>query len=268
MERALYLFCFARAGLLPDIPLEGLSEGSPISYQDFGSITAVFCEVPLDDFSGSSAESRLQDLAWVAPRALKHGEVIERMMEHSPVLPARFGTLFSSVHSLEQLLDGTIPEIDEYLERMAGRDEWAVKGLMSRAKLRERLSSVKIAREQSSLASIPPGMRYFKERQLLAEVDKEVAAWIKEVCGGVATRLTERASDWHRREIIVKIQEETGEEIFLNWAFLVDREQLEDFESRLLEINQEFIPYGVHFELSGPWPPYSFAPALEMKQDP
>jgi hypothetical protein len=268
MDRALYLFCLARAGQLPELPLEGLSRGSAVCYQDFGTITAVFCEVPLDDFSGSSAESRLQDLAWIAPRATKHGEVIERVMEHSPVLPARFGTLFSSVQSLEQLLDGNIPEIDEYLESVAGQDEWAVKGLMSKAKLKERLGSTKIEQEQRSLASIPPGMRYFKERQLLAEVDKEIGAWIKEVCGRVATRLTEESSDWHRREILVKTQEDTGEEIFLNWAFLVARNRLEDFESRLLEINLEFTPYGVHFELSGPWPPYSFAPALEMNQDP
>lgn len=267
MQKALYLFCVARAGLLPDLSVDGLCEGSTVLHEDFAGITAVCCEVPLDEFSGPSAESRLQDLTWVAPRALKHGEVIQRVMEYSPVLPARFGTLFFSAQSLRRLFERNISEIDEYLDRVADRDEWAVKGVMSRTKLRERLGSKKIARQQQLLSSIPPGMRYFKERQLMAEVDRDLGGWIKDLCRGVATRLTERSTDWHRRDIVVRSKEESGEETFLNWAFLVDREQAGEFESRLLAVNQAYNPYGVHFDLSGPWPPYSFAPVLEMAAD-
>lgn len=268
MDKALYLFCLARTGLLPQIPLEGLSEGSCLTYESIGPVTAVLCEVPLEDFSGDAAESRLQDLAWIAPRALKHGQVIERIMEHSPVLPARFGTLFSSAQSLGKALEGNIPEIDAYLQSVCEKDEWAVKGLMSKTRLRERLGSDNVEQEQSSLASIPPGMRYFKERQLLAKADKDLAGWIKELCRNVAARLTEKASDWSRREIVARTQEETGEEIFVNWAFLVDRKHSDDFASSLDEINCEYDLYGVHFDLSGPWPPYSFAPELQMKPVP
>ena len=57
MQKALYLFCLGRTGLVPDLSLEGLREDAPVLHEDFYRITAVFCEVPLDEFSGSSAES-------------------------------------------------------------------------------------------------------------------------------------------------------------------------------------------------------------------
>ena len=41
----------------------------------------------------------MEDLAWVAPRALRHEEVILTVMEQGPVLPVRFGTVFSSLDS-------------------------------------------------------------------------------------------------------------------------------------------------------------------------
>jgi hypothetical protein len=151
---------------------------------------------------------------------------------------------------------------------VTGKDEWAVKGIMLRAKLRERLGSEKIARQQRSLDSVPPGMRYFKERQLLAEVDRDLGGWMKDACRSIATELTARSSDWRRREIVMGTQGGTDRETFINWAFLVDRGQVEDFQSRLTAVNQEYDPYGVHFDLSGPWPPYSFAPELPMKTQP
>jgi len=268
MQEALYLFCIAREGLMLEPAMAGLDDGSPLLQENFANITAVYCTVPLDDFSGPSAASRLENLAWIAPRALRHGEVIARVMVSSPVLPARFGTLFRSIQSIRHLLESNLTEIDRYLERVAGKDEWAVKGLMSRTKLRDRLCSEKIAAQQDLRASVPPGLRYFKERQLLASVDRDIGGWLKEVCRRVANLLTERSQDWHKREIVLRTGEESEEETFVNWAFLVERGRLGDFQSRLTAMNTEYDAFGVRFDLSGPWPPYSFAPSLSMKSEP
>jgi len=165
-------------------------------------------------------------------------------------------------------MERNLTEIDEYLEHVTGKDEWAVKGLMSRSQLRDRLCSEKIAVQQDLLGSVPPGLRYFKERQLLASVERDIGGWIKEVCRSVADRLTERSQDWHKREIVLRTREESEEETFVNWAFLVERGQVGDFQSRLNAMNMEYDAFGVRFDLSGPWPPYSFAPALPMKSEP
>ena len=72
-----------------------------------GSGAASLCSGPVrgngqirrEEFAGPEAELNLQQLSWVGPRALRHEAVIEEVMASSPVLPARFGTLFSSAEA-------------------------------------------------------------------------------------------------------------------------------------------------------------------------
>jgi len=267
MEQALYLFCLARGGLVPQLDVEGLADDSPLLLEDFSDVIGVVCEVPVNEFSGPAAEAKLRDLAWVGPRAIRHDRVIEQAMGYSPVLPARFGTLFSSREALDRLVKRNISEIIRFFDHVTGKDEWAVKALVSRAELRDRLFGEKRAGRQESLASLPPGARYFKEKQILAEVEKEVGRWLKEATNVVGHRLTECAADWRKRDIVLSTQEGTGRETVVNWAFLVDRRLLGDFEARIDAANREYREHGLLFELSGPWPPYSFAPPLELEPE-
>jgi hypothetical protein len=54
----------------------------------------------------------------------------------------------------------------------------------------------------------------------------------------------------------------------LNWAFLVPRTGLADFRGRIERANSDQKLCGLTFELSGPWPPYSFNPVLEREVAP
>ena len=133
MKNAIYLFCLARShhALLPQG--DGVSGNGPLVQENFRDVTAVVCSVPLEDFIGSSADERLQDLSWVGPRALRHEQVIEEVMQNSPVLPARFGTLFSSRESLLALVENNYAKIDQFLDHIKDKEEWAVKCVLSRA---------------------------------------------------------------------------------------------------------------------------------------
>jgi hypothetical protein len=267
VQKVIYLFGLARAGLLPDLQTAGLDDDAPLLMDNFANVTAILCEVPLEEFQGPSAETRLKDLAWVGPKAVRHERVIEHAMQHSPVLPARFGTLFSSRRSLYRLIKANLADIDTFLDRVADKDEWAVKGLSSKAEARERLLAEKIDRESEILASMSPGMRYFKERQIQAAVQKEIGQWIKQTLQEVAVDLSTCSADWYSRKIVLRVQEGTDKETVVNWAFLVGRSSVEDFSSRIHRANAEYAQYGLLFELSGPWPPYSFAPQLKMEAE-
>ena len=52
----------------------------------------------------------------------------------SPVLPARFGTIFASRDSLEQRLDEHRDAILAFLDRVTDQEEWAVKGYLDKAR--------------------------------------------------------------------------------------------------------------------------------------
>jgi hypothetical protein len=47
-----------------------------------------------------------------------------------------------------------------------------------------------------------------------------------------------------------------------NWAFLVPRNSVKDFKTRIEHANTDHIEQGLFFQLSGPWPPYSFCVSL------
>jgi hypothetical protein len=48
----------------------------------------------------------------------------------------------------------------------------------------------------------------------------------------------------------------------LNWAFLLSPATIEDFRVRLDRFNSGEAFPGLMLTLTGPWPPYSFAPDL------
>ena len=53
--------------------------------------------------------------------------------------------------------------------------------------------------------------------------------------------------------------------MILNWAFLVPRNVTADLCARIDRANAECTDFELVFELSGPWPPYSFCPILEAE---
>jgi len=255
MQTAIYLFCLARAGQLSDLTVTGPNGKSSVFQHDFANVTAVVSEVPLDEFCGPAAEARLQDVAWVGARALFHQQVIESAMQHSPVLPARFGALFSSTDSLEVLVKRNLHDINAFLDAVTDKDEWAVKVVLSRSELKERLFTEKLAEHSAMLASLSRGVRYFKERQLLAEVEKEIRSRVKEITNDAVSRLSDCSADQRRRDVIFRTDEETDIETVANWAFLVERRKFGGFRDVITAVNAECRSSGLSLDLAGPWPP-------------
>jgi hypothetical protein len=234
--------------------------------EDVAGVTAVLCLVPVEDFQGPAADDRLQDLSWVGPRAVRHAQVIEWIMQYSPVIPAPFGTLFSTRARLQQLVKNNFLEISTFLNYVANKEEWAVKGWLARAEARDRLFSGKLAAQSKDLASVSPGLRYFKERQIRAQVERDLGDWLKGICSAIANELAKCSIDSLRRNIIGGPG--TNElEMVANWAFLVDRSWVADFKARIERANVNCGSQGLSFAASGPWPPYSFSPPLEIEPE-
>jgi len=267
MQSAIYLFCFGCSGQVPSLKGLGVSGNEPLFQEEFRDVTAVVCAVSLDDFIGSSADERLQDLAWLGPRALRHGQVIEEVLRYSPVLPARFGTLFSSRDSLLDLVQNNYARIDQFLTHIGDKEEWAVKCSFSRSNAKKRLASEKLALLTNDMNSMSPGLRYFKERQIMAEVDKDLSRWLTDVCNPVVEELKGLSTDYAKRTVLQSLEDNTME-VVANWAFLVNEQAVQTFEAAVERWNEDLSEEGIVFKCSGPWPPYTFSPRLDTKPAP
>ena len=269
MEQGLYLFCLARLSRLPDLPPEGpgLDGGSPLQVSGFRDLAAVWSRVKLEDFCGPGAAERLQDLNWIGPRVIRHQQVVAGVMRHSPVLPARFGSIFSSEAKLEGLLRRHHDAIARFLDSLKDREEWAVKGMLDHSGAREKLFSLKLAQEADRLAALSPGKRYFQEQRLRAACEQELSRWLQEVCRGLWRELLDYASEVRERPLLSREAAGggKGQDMVLNWAFLVPEKVGPDLQAHIREANVRYADHGLSLQCTGPWPPYSFCPTLAQE---
>ncbi len=259
----IYLFCLARHVVAEGLEGTGIDERFPLEVRKFeGNLAAVSSRVLIEDFCGPEAEARMQDLQWLGPRACRHEAVIEQMMRLSPVLPVRFGVLFSSPEQLAEFVSRHRAGISNFLDSVMGLEEWAVKATLDRARAREHILSEALPPEDGKCAATP-GIRYFQEQRARAQAEKEVNRWLKTVCSRVVEGLSRPASRARQRKVVPRGSEVRGGDPVLNWAFLVAEGQLAAFQSEIGRANADYEPYGLVLEASGPWPPYSFCPSFE-----
>jgi len=258
-----YLYCLVPAAADPPAAFTGIDGRAPVLVEKFPETAAVCCETARDEFFGADAEKNLQDLAWVGPRALRHEEVILACCRRGPVLPVRFGTVFSGREQMRNTLERHQQKIAEFFRRIAGKEEWTVKGLVNRPAARSYFMTQKIAAGSEDLQDLSPGKRYFAAQRLKMAADKELQSWLREGAAAAVHRLRNVAVDFSPRRLLGREVAGGEEEMFFNGAFLIDKNYLGRMEETVQALNEEGQNRGVHYELSGPWPPYSFTPSLE-----
>ncbi|MFH2218415.1 MAG: GvpL/GvpF family gas vesicle protein [Pseudomonadota bacterium] len=260
----IYLFCFARPHVPETLNVSGLDDRQTVSQWTFQGITAVFSKASLEEFCDSEAESRMKDLSWIGPRACRHEEVVQQVMPYSPVLPARFGTIFSSLDSLENLLKIHTKTISQFLDHVTEKEEWSVKGLVDSEKAKEKLYSTTMAAEAERLASLSPGARYFQEKRIHSDIGNKLNLGCKKKLQEIAKNLDQYASDFCTRKMLSRDATGMDMDMIANWAYLVPLNFTEKFCAGVDQANEIYGQDGLTLQLSGPWPPYSFCPSLEI----
>jgi hypothetical protein len=234
-----------------------------------GGVTAIVSRAPVEEFVGEAAAAGLRDIAWVGPRAGRHDSVIRLVMRQSPVLPAPFATLFSTEARLEQWLARHRHAIAGYFTELGDKREWAVKGLLDRAAACAGMLAAQPDPADSGAAlsgaalfgPAPSGASYLLEKQRAAQAKREVERLLRQFLLEAAAGLQSQASGFRERKVIPNAADSTTE-VILSWAFLLADGDEAQFYSRLAELDASRRLPGLRFTLSGPWAPYSFAPAL------
>lgn len=261
-QQALYLYCLTYAEQ-SGAPACGLDEAGCIFSLESGPIAALLSRVPIDDFCGPTGDQNLQDPGWLCERAVQHQRVVVQVARLGPVLPARFGTLFSTDHALRRFVDLNREAIVRFFESVRDHEEWGIKARLERTKAKRWLAAGMANVEDVHILS--PGLRYIREKQAQATAEKELRQWLSSYCDKVARELQEHASDLRQRAIVDDRVAGDSLETVLNFAVLIRRDRLQGLRVRIHEINADCTASGLSFVLNGPWPPYSFCPSLETR---
>jgi hypothetical protein len=254
----------AESGVSPSLFSVGIDEPHPPFFRRCGRVAAVLSRVAQTEFCGPAGEKNLQDLAWLAPRACRHEAVLEQVMRLGAVLPARFGTLFSSTASLESFMRKHEDAMGRFLERVGGQEEWAVKGFLDQARAEAEWLARRRSEEPCPPGS-PPGMAYLQEQSLRIQAREASDDRVAQVCADLLDELNLLASEIVPRRIMAHERPDAARELVLNWALLLPSAAVADFRGRIERANVEQNVSSLALEVSGPWPPYSFCPVLETE---
>jgi hypothetical protein len=256
---ACYLYCLTPSWGGVRGAAVGVDGQRAVSVHECGGFGAVASEVELEEFCGESAEARLQDLAWLGPRVCRHEAVIEEVMRQAPVMPLRFATLFTSVDSLRQAVLEHRDAIIGFFTRLGDRQEWAVKGMLNRAAAMVRPC---VPAPEDSVPGASAGARYFQEKRIQAQWERDFNLRLKDFRRRAAAALGAHAGGFRERHVSPPVAAGGDDELVWNWAFLLPPAGLGDFRARLESFQcGEAFP-GLTLALTGPWPPFSFAPDL------
>lgn len=239
--------------------VEGAKNPKPFIWCD-QDLAALLSRVPAEEYCGPAAEANLQDLTWISPRVCWHQAVVEQVLPFGPVLPARFGTLFSSLPSLAGFLQEHRQIIGHFLDRVIDQEEWSVKGRLDPARSRQHHEGVQPA--QADQRALSPGLAYLQARRLKIQAKQEFNQRLAEDCDSVERELASLASEVRRLRVFASETTAPDLETIANWAFLLPKIAVSEFRRRIDRANAKQSPCGLSIELSGPWPPYSFCPSL------
>jgi hypothetical protein len=224
-------------------------DGGRVELVRHQGLAALVTRVALSEFGEAVLKERLEDIERLESLARAHDGVLGAALDRDAVVPFRICTIYESVDSLRRTLEREQAELTGALERLRGKAEWGVKAFLSTGARADRAEAVPapasgadyLARKQQSRAA--------------ADASREA---VESIVAGIHARLAERAS-----AATLSRPQDRGllgrdAEVILNGAYLVPRDDAEDFTGLVGELADQFEKDGLTLELTGPWPAYHF----------
>ncbi|MBM7864294.1 hypothetical protein JOD27_008148 [Lentzea nigeriaca] len=218
-------------------------------------LMAVVGSVGAGEFGEDALRRNLEDLAWLEATARAHDAVVDIVNHFGPTVPLRLATVYHDDDSVRASLVAHRGEFDTALRRVTGRTEWGVKGYADP-------DSIANHSVEEQVGDVGEGTAYLLRRRArlsaLQAAESEAAA--------KAHRIHEALS---RIAVVAKRQPVPHAEllhkrakIVLNGTYLVDNERADEFADTVRTLDDQHP--GIELDLTGPWPPYSFAGVDQM----
>ena len=259
-DQVLYLY-----GVIPhDQPLP-TSQSVALEAVTLSGLVALVEPVSASEFSPQVLEEKLQHVGWVSALARRHTGVLEDIMQHGPVVPARLCTLFSSAHALRDTLAQSEQEFQLKLEQFRGRQEWGLKVFSNTETLRASivLRTPQLKEMEAEAAKVSPGQGYVLRKKREALLTELVSTRLDEAADVLISCLAATTADISLRPLLSEAASGRSETMALNLALLADVERRQQMQMLVTELAGLFSAEGFSLELTGPWPPYSFCDSEE-----
>jgi Gas vesicle synthesis protein GvpL/GvpF len=234
--------------------LTGVGGGAVRGISAYG-LTAVAGDVPLAEFGESALRRNLEDLAWLEATARAHHHVIDALGQQSSLVPMRLATVYASDDGVAAMMDERAADFRAALSRISSRQEWGVKAYAAQPPERGGLAASAPAR--SSGAAARPGAAYLQRRRDELSSRSQARSDLLASAETIHVRLSGLAAEVRLHAPQAPQLTGVRARMILNAAYLVDDERSGEFADAVAALAREHP--AARLELTGPWPPYSFA---------
>jgi hypothetical protein len=272
-EHGIWAYALAECDPGATLPGPGGVAGADARLVDCGGLTAVVSDVGLEEFGTEALRRNLEDLSWLEAVARAHHRVIEAAARRFMVLPMRLATVYTSEESMAAALTAHAPRLRDSMEWLRSRTEWGVKGYVaaSREVPRDATSRAAAAGGESSRhgARHPQpgagsGMAYLRQRRDALSARRDAEQNVAESARAVHAELEQCAVASHLHPPQSQQLSGHADPMVLNAAYLIDDDRARDFAAAVQALSER--EPRLSLELTGPWPPYSFA-VHELEQE-
>ncbi|SCL62971.1 Gas vesicle synthesis protein GvpL/GvpF [Micromonospora citrea] len=237
-------------------------DGAPVRAVRAAGLVAVVSAAPLSEYGEEALRRNLEDLAWLERAARAHHAVVAALSRAGAVVPARLATVHHDDARVAGQLVARRDELVAILDRLAGRDEWGVKGYV--------VPGATPRTSEPDGSGGGAGAAYLRRRRAQLTAREEGQRIAADAAAAVHGELAGHAVAARRHPPQDRRLSGAPTAMVLNGAYLVEQGTLADFR-RLVDALADGHPE-IRLELTGPWPPYSFAeerpaePALTVRE--
>ncbi|OBF37740.1 hypothetical protein A5724_11275 [Mycobacterium sp. ACS1612] len=220
-----------------------------------GDLAAAVGTVDLEEFRGARLRRTFEDADAFAPKARAHNAIVSAFRRGGPVIPVRLGTIYRDDRRVSQLLLNEHDDMVAALRRVSGRDELGVKAYADPRSLALQGDLINSA-ATDTLSRVPHLLR--RRRQLAAlQEGYQLASAEADRVHAVLLRC---AVDGKRKPPSEEHSTNKGPWTLLNGSYLVEKDGIGLFRETLTALERSTAR--IRLEVTGPWPPYSFADDL------
>lgn len=217
-------------------------------------LTVLASDVRLAESGEAAPRENLESQAWLEEAARLHHYVVDAAARLVPLLPVRLATVYRSDAAACAVLAGHHDQLLDALHRVGGRVEWGVRAY---AASRDEAASTPAGWPGNGGSGDGTGLAYLTPRRGQFAAGREARAMAVQGARTVHAGLAGKAAAAMVHPRRSAQLSGTRPPMLLNAAYLLDTGGGPDFT---VAVAAEATAHPeLRIELTGPWPPYSFA---------
>ena len=244
-EQACYAYAIAGADLRYPTDGPALTPGRPIALVREGDLGLLISPVGPQELDVDPDD--LSETGRLAVLARGHDAVVRAAAGAGPVLPLRFGTAVPDEDAARELLRTHAASAREQLRRIGTAREWGIR--LARTLDPEVEPALAGRTERDGLS----GTEYLSRRRSALQRGDDLTR--------TAAECAERLQDALSGHVSESLQRggSPGSSLLLDMAYLVPTASEAAFLGTVQQLTEDLAGRGLTLEVTGPWPPYSFA---------